>query len=106
MKDLIFNYIEKHYRFTLTSHKTYKLYDAVEKKYVGLKEVLLCLKVIFDIKDDELLAVFDEWADTKDIEMADNVNKVRKTFFEENGFEAPEKELEKLINGTYHEIAE
>lgn len=63
--------------FTLSTYTSYKLYDKTEHKDIGVKSVLGSIKKIFDVDNDELIQIFDEWSEKKAIELNNKVADLR-----------------------------
>lgn len=87
MKDIIIKYLDKNYKFTLSTYVSYNLYDRNGCKEVRLKEVLENIMHIFNISNEELRLIFDDWADTRAIEMQNKVTDFRYKLYELTGID-------------------
>lgn len=90
MKELILKYLDKNYKFTLSTYVSYNLYDKIDNKEARLVDVLDSLKLIFTIDNDKtdlLMDIFDIWADKKAIEIQNNITDLRYKLYEKTGIE-------------------
>lgn len=87
MKEIIIKYLNNLYVFKLSTYTTYKLYDKMEQRDVGLKEVFNTIIKVFNISDDELSDIFSEWADKKSIEINNKVVDIRNELYKTTGLE-------------------
>ena len=67
MKPIILIYLNKNYRFTYSTFTNYLIKDRVREEEVKLSDVISSLKVIFTVSDEEIMAIFDEWADSQSL---------------------------------------
>ncbi len=84
---MILNYLNRHYRFTISTYTSYKLYDKVDKREVPLKEALDSIKLIFNVKEEELFKIFDKWADEKAVDIQNKITDLRYKIYQETGLE-------------------
>lgn len=99
-KKIVLDYLNRFYRFNLSTYTTYKLYDKIDKKEVPLKEALQSIKTIFNVNEDELFQVFDDWADEKAIEIQNKVTDLRYKIYEQTGLdlELTTNDLNKMLD--------
>jgi len=100
MKDIIVNYLNKQYKFTLSTYVSYKLYDKVDNIDVSLKEALSSIILIFGIEETELMSIFDVWADEQAKILNNKITDIRYKLFEKTGveLELTAKDLNELID--------
>lgn len=84
---LILKYLNKHYRFSLSTYTSYKLVDMRENKVVSMNETLADLTVIFGISQAELTPIFDQWATRKALDLNNRIVDIRTQLYIKTGFE-------------------
>jgi hypothetical protein len=67
LKPIILIYLNKNYRFTYSTFNSYLLKDRIRDEDIKLSDVISSLKVIFTVSDEEIMTIFDEWADSQSI---------------------------------------
>lgn len=67
MKPIILKYLNKNYRFTYSTFSSYLLKDRIREEEVKLSDIINSLKTIFTISEEEIMVIFDEWADSQSI---------------------------------------
>lgn len=67
MKDIILNYLNKNYRFSLSTPSSYIIKGRRGGEDVRLSELIDSLKVIFSINYEEISPIIDAWADYQTI---------------------------------------
>ena len=67
MKPIILKYLNKNYRLTYSTFSSYLLKDRIREEEVKLSDVINSLKNIFTVSDEEIMTIFDEWADSQSI---------------------------------------
>jgi len=87
MKEIIIKYLNTQYKFTLSTYVSYKLYDKLECRDVGLKEAINIIRKIFSIEDSELMPIFDCWADEQATIIQNKITDIRYNFYEKTGVE-------------------
>jgi phage I-like protein len=82
---------------------SYKLYDKIDNVEVGLKDAMASIRVIFDIDEDELMSIFDKWADEQAIILNNQIADIRYKLYEETGveLELTTKDLNNLMDNEY-----
>lgn len=63
MEHIILNYLNKNYRFTLSTYSSYFVRDRINDSNVKLVELSKDLREIFLIDDDTLIPLLDKWCE-------------------------------------------
>ena len=87
MKEFVLKYLNKQYKFTLSTYVSYNLYDKIENKSIPLKKALNDIQKIFGITEDELLLILDEWADEQQTKLQNQITDIRYKLYEKTGVE-------------------
>jgi len=69
MKQIVINYLDDNYKFTLSTYASYKLREKLSNSDISLREVFIQLEIIFSLPEDELREAFEIWCDIKAIEI-------------------------------------
>jgi hypothetical protein len=85
MKEVVFNYLDKHYRFTLSTYSSYMLQDKQTKEDVYLRSVFAELETIFSVTPEELEVIWGYWADAKILELNNKITDIRYKVYEITG---------------------
>ena len=103
MDDIIRKYLNKQYKFTLSTYVSYKLYDKVDDVDVSLKEVTQSIITIFGIDETLLMNIFDKWADEQATLLNNKIADIRYKLYEETGveLELTTKDLNNLMDSDY-----
>jgi hypothetical protein len=103
MNKIIIKYLNKQYKFTLSTYVSYKLYDKIDNIEVGLKDAIESIRIIFDIDEIELMKIFDKWADEQATIINNQISDIRYKLYEETGvdLELTTKDLNNLIDNEY-----
>jgi hypothetical protein len=103
MNKIILKYLNKQYKFTLSTYVSYKLYDKIDNSEIGLKDVMASIRLIFDIDEDELMSIFDKWADEQAVILNNQIADIRYKLYEETGVELvlTTKDLNNLMDNDY-----
>lgn len=67
MKEIVLKYLNKNYRFKITTYNDFLIRDRISGYDVKLSEVMKSIYPIFGISESESLAIFDTWCDQQDI---------------------------------------
>jgi hypothetical protein len=103
MNDIIVKYLNKQYKFTLSTYVSYKLHDKIDGIDVPLKEVIQSIITIFGIDETLLMGIFDKWADEQATLLNNQIADIRYKLYEETGveLELTTKDLNNLIESEY-----
>jgi len=63
MREIILKYLNKNYRLTFATFDNFLVKDRINGEDVKLSAVMQSLNVIFDIDENEMLHIFDDWCD-------------------------------------------
>lgn len=66
MEDIVKKYLDKNYRFTLSTYSSYFLLDRVSGNTVHLRDVLTLLKETFTMDETTLMDIFGKWAEAQE----------------------------------------
>jgi hypothetical protein len=83
VKETILKYLNKNYRFTLSTYNSYFIRDRIEECDVKLTDVTKSLKVIFSIDDDTLMSIIDKWCDQQIILLNNRIVEIREKLYEQ-----------------------
>ena len=99
MREIILKYLNSQYRFTLSTYVSYELYDKIEHRSVRLAEGINSIKIIFGINEEELMKIFDEWADENGTKLQNQITDIRYKLYEKTGveLELTTNDLNKLL---------
>lgn len=103
MDEIIRKYLNKQYKFTLSTYVSYMLHDKVDDVDVSLKEAIQSIITIFGIDETLLMNIFDKWADEQATLLNNKIADVRYKLYEETGveLELTTKDLNNLIDSDY-----
>lgn len=103
MNEIIIKYLNKQYKFTLSTYVSYKLYDKVDEVDVPLKEAIQSIITIFGIDETVLMNIFDKWADEQATLLNNKIADIRYKLYEETGvdLELTTKDLNNLMESEY-----
>ena len=87
MKEIVLRYLNEQYVLKLSSYVSYIIFDTNDSKEVGLFELKLAIKKIFDISDFETDAILDIWSDEQAIRVQNSVSNIRKELNKITGIE-------------------
>jgi len=85
MEKIITSYLEKQYRFSLSTLSSYKLYDRTNNIDVSVLSIWDDMVTIFGITKEEFEPIWDKWADSKIIEINNRITEIRYKLYELNG---------------------
>ena len=87
MKEMVLKYLNENYLMTLSTYVSYKLKDKHKNEDVSLKEVLIQIETIFSLNEDEQRIIFDEWADSKSVELNNIIVEIQEKIYRLTGKE-------------------
>jgi hypothetical protein len=85
MEEIITSYLDKQYRFSLSTLSSYKLYDRTNNIDVSVISIWDEMGTIFGITKEEFEPIWDKWADGKIIEINNRITEIRYKLYELNG---------------------
>ncbi len=74
-------YLNKNYRFTLSTYSSYFLKDRVYDKNVYLKDVLSLLKETFTMDETELMNIFGKWSESQEILINNRIVEIKERLY-------------------------
>jgi uncharacterized FlaG/YvyC family protein len=103
MNDIILNYLNKQYKFTLSTYVSYKLHDKIDGVDVSLQEAMKSIITIFGVDETLLMGIFDKWADEQATLINNRIADIRYKLYEETGveLELTTKDLNSLMESEY-----
>ena len=108
MNDIILRYLNKNYRFTLSTYTSFKILDIINNHEVSLSILIKDMVLLFDIDLEESGRIFDLWADAQIIKLNNTITDLRYKYYEKYGVEldlTPPETNEALESGVYHGIS-
>lgn len=81
MEDIILKYLNKNYRFTLSTYSSYFLKDRVNDANVHLKDVLALLKETFTMDETQLMNIFGKWSESQEILMNNRIVEIKERLY-------------------------
>lgn len=98
MKELIKKYLNKNYRFTLSTYNSYLLLDRITKVNVHIKELFTMLKKIFNVDDTTLLNIFEIWAKEQETLINNRIVEIQERLYSTGvTIDIPVDEMNKII---------
>jgi hypothetical protein len=85
MEEIIIKYLDKQYRFSLSTLSSYKLYDKQNKGDVYLTTIWDDMETLFGITKEDFEPIWDKWADGKITELNNRITEIRYKLYELNG---------------------
>ena len=100
MEEIIVKYLNKTYKFTLSTYVSYLLIDRASGKNVRPQEVFDTLHNVFSVEKVELERIYDKWAENQAIKMENLITDIRYRIYEKTGLqlELTVFDLNRLIN--------
>jgi hypothetical protein len=100
MKQIVINYLDDNYKFTLSTYASYKLREKLSNSDISLREVFIQLEIIFSLPEDELREAFEIWCDIKAIEMNNLVVDLQDKIYQLTGkvIQVPVDQMNGLID--------
>lgn len=94
------NYLDKNYRFSLSTLSSYKLYDKINKIDISITSIWGDSETIFGISKETFLPIWDKWADIKITDLNNRITDIRYKLYELNGtdFEITSKDINMILN--------
>ena len=110
MNDIILKYLNKNYRFNLSTYTScgFKIYDIINNHEVSLTILINDIILLFDIDLEESGRMFDLWVDAQIIKLKNSITDLRYKYYEKYGVEldlTPPETNEALESGVYHGIS-
>ena len=85
MEEIVIKYLDKQYRFSLSTLSSYKLYDKINKSDVSVISIWDDMETVFGISKEDFEPIWDKWADGKIIEINNRITEIRYKLYELNG---------------------
>jgi len=85
MEEIILSYLDKQYRFSLSTLSSYKLYDRTNNIDVSVISIWNEMDTIFGITKEAFEPIWDKWADGKITEINNRITEIRYKLYELNG---------------------
>lgn len=82
MKDIVLNYLNKNYRFSLSTLTSFIIKGRRGGEDIRLSELIASLKVIFSIGDEEISPIIDTWADYQTILINNRIVDIQNRLYE------------------------
>lgn len=100
MKQIVINYLDDNYKFTLSTYASYKLREKLSNSDISLREVFIQLEIIFSLPEEELREAFEIWCDIKAIEMNNLVVDLQDKIYQLTGkvIQVPVDQMNGLID--------
>lgn len=74
-------YLNKNYRFTLSTYSSYFLKDRVDDRNVHLKDVLSLLKETFTMDESQLMDIFGKWSENQEILINNRIVEIKERLY-------------------------
>ena len=81
MEHIILDYLNKNYRFTLSTYNSYFIRDRVNESNIKLADAIISLKDIFSVDDDMLMSLIDKWCDQQIILLNNRIVHIREELY-------------------------
>lgn len=103
MEDIVTKYLDKQYRFTLSTLSSYKLWDRINKENVYLTTIWADMETIFGLSKEAFEPIWDKWAEAKILELNNRITDIRYQLYELNGadVEITVQDINKILNTEY-----
>jgi len=86
MEDLIFNYLNKNYRFTLDTYENFIVKNKITGEDEKLSSVISSLHTIFNEEENFIMRIFDRWVDYQNAFLYNRITDIRENLLK-NGTE-------------------
>lgn len=105
MEEIVTKYLDKQYRFTLSTLSSYKLWDRVKKESVYLTTIWADMETIFGLSKEAFEPIWDKWAEAKILELNNRITDIRYQLYELNGrdVEISAADINKILNSDFIE---
>jgi hypothetical protein len=81
VEHIILDYLNKNYRFTLSTYNSYFVRDRVNESNIRLADAIISLKDIFSVDDDMLMSLIDKWCDQQIILLNNRIVHIREELY-------------------------
>ena len=82
MKDIVLDYLNKNYRFSLSTLSSFMIKGRRGGEDIRLSELIASLKVIFSIGDEEISPIIDTWADYQTVLINNRIVDIQTRLYE------------------------
>lgn len=82
MKDIVLDYLNKNYRFSLSTLSSFMIKGRRGGEDIRLSELIASLKVIFSIGDEEISSIIDIWADYQTVLINNRIVDIQTRLYE------------------------
>jgi hypothetical protein len=81
LEDIVLKYLNKNYRFTISTYSSYFLKDRVNDANVHLKDVLTLLKETFTMDETQLMDIFGKWSESQEILINNRIVEIKERLY-------------------------
>ena len=81
MEDIVIKYLDKNYRFTLSTYSSYFLLDRVNGGAIRLKDVLELLKETFTMDETHLMDIFGKWSESQETLINNRIVEIKERLY-------------------------
>ena len=85
--ELISNYLDRNYRFTLSTFDNYTLVDRITNEPYRINVITKDIIKVFDIKEDVLADIIGNWMSSMAIEFNNRITDIRTKVYIETGID-------------------
>jgi len=82
VKDIVLDYLNKNYRFSLSTLSSFMIKGRRGGEDIRLSELIASLKVIFSIGDEEISPIIDTWADYQTVLINNRIVDIQTRLYE------------------------
>ncbi len=103
MEEIVTRYLDKQYRFTLSTLSSYKLWDRNNRTNVYLTTIWGDMETIFGLSKEDFEPIWDKWAEAKILELNNRITDIRYQLYELNGCEVDvtSEDINKILAKEY-----
>jgi hypothetical protein len=100
MKEIITKYLDKNYKFTLSSYISYHLVIKSNGEQIRPDDVYKTLSQIFGLSNEEIEPIYNAWGEAQAIKMENLITDIRYKIYEKTGFtlDLTVADLNRIIN--------
>ena len=85
MEEMVIKYLDKNFKFTLSTLSSYKLFDRTTKQNVYLTTIWDDVGVIFGLSKEDFEPIWDKWAEAHIVNINNKITDIRYKLYELNG---------------------
>jgi len=83
MKEIVLKYLNKNYRFKVTTYNDFLIRDRIYDNDEKLSDVIKSIYEIFDISETEALSIFDIWCEQQDILLNNRIVVIKEILYKQ-----------------------